>query len=216
MKFIKLILAIIILFCVSGCAIVWPSLTLISNPFKKVPHGPLYGETDSTGISKLINMDCYFVAYGIEPKDAGYHIFHFYEDGSAFRILEFLNEPVNESNIDSIANTICYGGNYSLKADTITYWSYYPFSLQWSANKYVFKVIDKNTLLLTYFSPFTQEGDEFPRYYSDTLTTIHSDSIIPSDDVCWIKRRRWMWANKEARKEWKKRMKEKKKLNKKK
>lgn len=215
MKFIKLILAIIILFCVYGCAIVWPRLTLRSNPFKKVPHGPLFGETDSTGISNLINMDKYFAAYGIEPKDAGYNIFHFYEDGSAICYLSF-DSIINESKIDSVIDEPCNGGNYSIKGDTITYWYYYPYLLRWSAEKWTFKVIDKNTLLLLGYSPSTEEGDEFPRYYSDTLTTIHSDSIIPSDDLCWIKRRRWMWANKEARKEWKKRMKGKKKLNNKK
>ena len=215
MKFIKLVIAIFLLFCVSGCYMLCPSLTLISNPFKKVPHGPLFGETDSTGISKLINMDNYFAAYGIDPIGSGYCIFHFYEDGSAALFLTF-DSIVNESNIDSITNESCYGGNYKIQGDTITYWYYYPYALQWSAEKWIFKVIDRNTLLVTEFSPFTQEGDEFPRYYSDTLTTIHSDSIIPSDDVCWIKRRRWMWANKEARKEWKKRMKGKKKLNKKK
>lgn len=210
MKFIKLILAIIILFCVSGCCYLWPYLTLRTNPFKKVPHGPLFGETDSTGISKLINMDSYFVATGIDPVDDNryHHILHFYEDGSVFHHMICNNDPINVNIIDSIAKEDekepIPGGNYSIINDTITYWSYYPFYLQWSADKWTFKVIDKNTLLITEFSPFTQEGDEFPRYYSDTLTTIHSDFILPSDNHK-MKTRRWMWANKEARKEWKKR-----------
>ena len=81
---------------------------------------------------------------------------------------------INESKIDSVIDEPCNGGNYSIKGDTITYWYYYPYLLRWSAEKWTFKVIDKNTLLLLGYSPSTEEGDEFPRYYSDTLTTILS------------------------------------------
>ena len=222
-SFIIILLAASLL---SSCIVVIVKDLVCGSTPKDLPlwQEELFFEGKSTGISKLINTDGYWLSERIVPVYF-YDAFIFYEDGTAGYFLFRRNKgdkgvmdfppgiPHMDLNGFFGERKQLSAGCYSCRNDTICVEAYNTFREMWHLEKLRFKVTSRDTIELVSRTIYNQrhiyewEPDDYSYQYLNKLryTFVPTSSLPDPDDVS-IKKKKWIWRDEKDWKAYKKRM----------
>lgn len=204
----------------SACNYAW-----YGHNFVKGQQSALFRENLDTHIDTLIHINGYYAGIADDSTYLSYSApFYFCKDGG-FAKVYFKDEYLylKKKNIDVTGKYYLGSGAYSIKGDTLCAdWYMLDMCQYILAVKYKFKIIDRNTLLLFEFSDNYSKDNglgKLKSYNKDDTVRVHTENQIykfipvtglPSSDL-YIKRKKWMWEDKEEWKRYKKSLKAKNK-----
>lgn len=224
MKYIKILLALMSINMICSCTFI-ANTAWHGNNFKRSQQSALFRENMDTHIDSLINIDGYYAGIA---EDSTYIKYtnppFFYRDGEFGKL--YLDDEylyLKKRDIDITGKYSFCSGAYTIKGDTIIADEYTTMMWSnWLWYKYKFVVIDRNTLPLIEAS-YGYSSDNAPENIKknikkkkeiEKIRVWKVDQIykfvpvkgLPKSDL-WIKRKKWMWENKEEWKRYKKSLK---------
>lgn len=196
--------------CITVCSC---NFALYSNKFTKEQQTALFRENMDTHIDTLININGYYAGVADDSTYIRYLApFLFFKDGG-FVKFRFEDEYLylKKKNLDlSNKQMSSFTGSYAIKGDTIICDVYCLYLMSWEIwQRYKFKIIDRNTLMRCELAYISKTDSTIYKGDGKVYTFIPATGL-PSFDID-IKRKKWMWENKEEWKRYKKSLKAKKK-----
>lgn len=183
-----------------------------------------YSQDVHTNISEYIDINGYYTSTSSYHKNRlGHYGIFFFDDGTLgdFYTPRTLHPYINKYEkwkksilILDKDSTFGYGGYYTICGDTLVADIYTSGQISCGLGRSYYKIIDRNHLHLYMFQLIYGKGECY-YYPRDIIYEFVPMDSLPDPSNVRIKRKKWMWENKNDWKDYKKKMKERRKMYKK-